>query len=139
MATPTARTGDSRPIRNPAKKVKRGEIWTVAGGSYYSGKPRPALILQSDFFSDIDSLTICPITSFDTRTPRIRVPLFPDESNGLESPSWLAADKIVSLPKSKFGQRIGHVDAETLAELNRAIIVFLHLDGAHPTRAPRRR
>lgn len=30
--------------------MKRGEIWTVAGGKDYGGKPRPVLIIQDDRF-----------------------------------------------------------------------------------------
>ena len=107
--------------------MKRGEIWTIAGGPYYAGKPRPAVILQNDHYSGIESVTVCPITSFDTNTPRIRIPVFPDEVNGLRSPSWVAADKIVSLPRSKLGLSIGRIDDNTLVEISRAVTVFLDL------------
>jgi mRNA interferase MazF len=32
--------------------VKRGEIWTMAGGPGYATKPRPAVIIQDDGFSE---------------------------------------------------------------------------------------
>jgi mRNA interferase MazF len=89
MATRSAR-------KDARKEMKRGEIWTIAGGPYYAGKPRPAVILQNDHYSEIDSVTVCPITSLDTNTPRVRIPVFPDENNGLRAPSWIAADKIVA-------------------------------------------
>ena len=28
--------------------MKRGEIWTMAGGSGYASKPRPVVIVQDD-------------------------------------------------------------------------------------------
>jgi mRNA interferase MazF len=107
--------------------MKRGEVWTIAGGPYYAGKPRPAVILQNDHYSEIDSVTVCPITSLDTSTPRVRIPVFPDENNGLRAVSWIAADKIVSLPRSKLGVRVGRIDYATLVEIGRALTVFLDL------------
>ena len=38
--------------------MRRGEIWTVAGGADYTGKARPAVIVQDDRF-DTDSITLC--------------------------------------------------------------------------------
>jgi len=34
--------------------VRRAEIWTVSGGADYTGKPRPVVIVQADYF-DTDS------------------------------------------------------------------------------------
>jgi len=34
--------------------MKRGEIWTVAGGKDYAGKPGPAVIVQDDSFDGAD-------------------------------------------------------------------------------------
>jgi mRNA interferase MazF len=46
--------------------MKRGEIWTLAGGPDYAGKPRPCVVLQSDVFTETASLTICTVTSDPT-------------------------------------------------------------------------
>jgi mRNA interferase MazF len=46
--------------------MKRGEIWTVAGGAAYAGKPRPAVIVQDDRFDANDSIVVCPLTSDPT-------------------------------------------------------------------------
>lgn len=40
--------------------MKRGEIWTVAGGPACAGKPRPAVIVQDDRFDANDSIIVCP-------------------------------------------------------------------------------
>ncbi len=40
--------------------MKRGEIWTAAGGKDYAGKPRPVVIVQDDRFDAIESITVCP-------------------------------------------------------------------------------
>jgi mRNA-degrading endonuclease toxin of MazEF toxin-antitoxin module len=42
--------------------MKRGDIWTVAGGKDYAGKPRPVVIVQDDSFDATDSITICAFT-----------------------------------------------------------------------------
>ena len=43
--------------------MKRGEVWTVAGGPDYASKPRPAVILQDNAFDATASITLCPFTS----------------------------------------------------------------------------
>ena len=49
--------------------MKRGKIWTVAGGGNYVGKPRPAVIVQNDDFDDTDSITFCPFTTDTAEAP----------------------------------------------------------------------
>jgi mRNA interferase MazF len=107
--------------------VKRGEIWTLAAGPDYSGKPRPVVIIQSDEFDAIASITFCPFTTNDTIAPLFRIPVQVTDGNGLRSPSNLMVDKIATVPKAKMGKRIGRIGDEDLVRLNRAILVFLGL------------
>lgn len=65
--------------------MKRGEIWTVAGGKDYAGKPRPAVILQDHRFEKTDSVTICAFTTDPTDAPLFRLLVAPTESNGFRS------------------------------------------------------
>jgi mRNA interferase MazF len=109
--------------------VKRGEIWTVAGGQDYEGKPRPAVILQDDRFSGTLSITVCLFTTNPTPAPLFRLPVIPGETNGLQAPCSLMVDKIMTVPKTKLGARIGRLEDEDVVRLNRAVIVFLGLAG----------
>ncbi len=114
--------------------MKRGEIWTVAGGKDYAGKPRPVVVLQDDRFDATDSITICAMTTDPTEAPLFRLPVEPNEQNGLRAPSRLMVDKITTVPKAKIGTRVGRLDDEDMLRLNRAVIVFLGL--AVGNRAP---
>jgi mRNA interferase MazF len=107
--------------------LKRGEVWTVAGGSDYAGKPRPAVIVQDDDFDATQSITICVFTSDQTDAPLLRIPIEPSERNGLRTASRLMVDKLTTVPKSKIGSRIGWLDDEDIVRLNQAIVVFLGL------------
>ena len=111
--------------------MRRGEIWTVAGGRDYAGKPRPAVILQDDHFDATASLTICTFTTDTTEAPLFRLPVVPNERNGLRAPCRLMVDKISTVPKTKIGSRAGSLDDEDLVRLNRAILVFLGLAGSN--------
>ena len=110
--------------------MRRGEIWTIAGASDYGGKPRPVVIVQDDRFDATASLTICAFTTETTDAPLFRLPVVPDERNGLRTPCRLMVDKITTVPKTKIGSRIGRLDDEDLVRLNRAILVFLGLAGS---------
>jgi mRNA interferase MazF len=107
--------------------VRRGEIWTVAGGKDYAGKPRPVVIMQDDAFDATDSLTVCAFTTDSTEAPLFRLAVEPNERNGLEAPSRLMVDKITTVAKSKIGSRVGRLDDEDIVRLNRAALVFLGL------------
>jgi mRNA interferase MazF len=107
--------------------MRRGDVWTVAGGKDYAGKPRPAVIVQDDSFDATDSITICAFTTDQTEAPLFRLPVEPNDRNGLRATSRLMADKITTVPKSKLGPQIGRLDDEDMLRLNRAILVFLGL------------
>ncbi len=107
--------------------MRRGEIWTIVGGKDYAGKPRPAVIIQDDSFDATDSITICAFTTDETDAPLFRLPLQPNERNGLRAACRLMVDKITTVPKAKVGARIGRLDDDDILRLNQAILVFLGL------------
>jgi mRNA interferase MazF len=109
--------------------VRRGEIWTVAGGGDYTGKPRPIVILQDDRFDATSSITVCAFTTDPTAAPLIRLPVEPNERNGLKSRCRIMVDKITTVPKGRVGVRVGRLDDEDIVRLNRAVLVFLGLAG----------
>jgi mRNA interferase MazF len=112
-----------------AARVKRGDIWTVAGGPDYVGKPRPAIIMQDDAFSGTASITVCPLTTHVIDAPLIRLPIEPSDRNGLRAASHVMIDKITTVSKKKLESRIGHLSAEEIVRVNRAVVVFLGLAG----------
>lgn len=109
--------------------MRRGEIWTVAGGKDYAGKPRPVVILQDDRFDLTGSITVCAFTTDPTDAPLFRLPIEPNDANGLHSTSRLMVDKITTVPKAKIGTRLGRLADDEIVRLNRAIIVFLGIGG----------
>jgi mRNA interferase MazF len=111
--------------------VKRGEIWTVAGGKDYAGKPRPAVILQDDRFSGTESITICAFTSEAIEAPLFRLRVEPNDSNGLRTVCRLMVDKLTTVPKSKMRVRIGRLADDDMFRLTRAVLVFLGIAAPH--------
>ena len=109
--------------------MNRGEIWTVAGGKDYAGKPRPVAILQDDAFDATGSITICAFTTDPTEAPLFRLAVEPNERNGLRARCRLMVDKITTVPKSKVGIPVGRLADEDVLRLNRAMLVFLGLAG----------
>jgi len=107
--------------------VKRGEIWTMAGGPGYAGKPRPAVIIQDDGFSETLSIAVCPLTTEPVEAPILRLLVEPTPENGLRNTSRLMVDKVTTVPKSRLGQRIGQLADDDLLRLNRSLLVFLGL------------
>lgn len=107
--------------------MRRGEIWTVSGGKDYAGKPRPAVILQDDRFDGTTSITVCAFTTDVTEAPLFRLPIEPDQRNGLRTTCRLMVDKITTVPKSKIGKCVGRLSEEDVLRLNQAVLVFFGL------------
>lgn len=108
--------------------MKRGDIYFVSGGGDYLSQPRPAVILQSHSFDDLSSVTICPFTS-STKEPRpFRHLVERSARNGLDVPSSIMVDKITTVKQDRLRQRVGELDDEDLAQLERAVTVFLGLE-----------
>jgi mRNA interferase MazF len=110
-------------------RVKRGEIWTAAGGQAYAGKPRPVIILQDDRFDATSSVTVCPLTADPTSARLFRVRIEPKEENGLQKRSHAMTDKIVTVPRTRIRDRLGRLTDSEMVALNRAVFIFLGLAG----------
>src|SRR5271166_4033152 len=98
--------------------MRRGDIWTVAGGKDYAGKPRPVVIVQDDSFDATNSITICAFTTDETEAPLFRLVVEPSAHNRLRVRSRLMIDKITALPKSKIGALVGRLDDKDILRLN---------------------
>ena len=104
--------------------MRRGDLITVALQGDL-GKPRPALIIQSDLFDIHPSLVILPITSELRNAPLFRIAVPPSKSNGLSRKSQVMVDKPQSISRDKVGEVFGHLEDETMLAVHRALAVFL--------------
>jgi len=108
------------------KVVTRGDIVVVATRGAYTGKPRPALVVQSDAFNRTHaSITICPITSDCVDAPLFRVSLPVGRRTGLQVPSQVMIDKVVSVPREALGRAIGRAESTELDLVGRALQTWL--------------
>ena len=109
--------------------MKRGEVWTLAGGGDHAGKPRPVLIVQNDRFDATQSITICPFTTNPVSAPLFRLPVEPTDENGLRRACQMMTDKVMTVPRRKLGVRVGRLSDEEMVSVNRALMVFLGIAG----------
>lgn len=108
--------------------MRRGELVTVALSGNY-GKPRPALVIQSDLFGAMPSRTVLLLTSDPEDTPLLRVRVEPTPGNGLRVPSWVMIDKAMSVRADKIGLPFGRLDDASMVSVNRSLALFLGLAG----------
>jgi mRNA interferase MazF len=104
--------------------VRRGDVVTVAISGDF-GKPRPAIIVQSNSFADTGTVTVLLVTSTAIEAPLLRVQVQPDAENGLAQPSWIMIDKAMSVKRERVGRVIGRVRGETMLTVTRNLAVFL--------------
>jgi mRNA interferase MazF len=106
--------------------MRRGQFVVVATTGDY-GKPRPALVVQSDLFA-VPSVVICPLTSMlRDDADQFRLEVRPSTRNGLREVSQIAIDKITAIPAAKIGGLIDEADAALLLRVNRALALFLSI------------
>lgn len=104
--------------------MKRGDLVTIALPGDF-GKPRPALIIQSDLFDQIPTVTVLLISGTPQDTPLLRLSIEPDDENGLRKPSQIMVDKVMTMRRDKVGAPFGKLNAETMVSINRLLAVFL--------------
>jgi len=102
----------------------RGEFVVVALQGDL-GKPRPVLIVQSDIFSDLSSVTIIPLTSEIRDVPLFRFTVEPSKENGLLKKSQLMIDKVCTISRKKVSKPLGKISNTELLEVERLLTVFL--------------
>ena len=101
----------------------RGDLVTVAMPGDF-GKPRPALVIQSDQFDEHPSVTLLPVTSTLVTAPLLRITLEPSEENGLRKISQVMVDKAITVKRDKVGSAIGRIDPNVLIEVERCLALF---------------
>jgi mRNA interferase MazF len=107
--------------------VKRGDVVTVAASGDY-GKPRPAVIVQTDALpAEHASVVVCQMTSDLAEAPDFRVTIEPTEKNGLRARSQIMADKPVTIRRGRVGRKIGSLDDKDVARLNVALAFVVGL------------
>lgn len=109
-------------------EVARGDVvLCVAKGDY--GKPRPAVIVQSDLFNTTHaSVTLCPVTSELIAAPMFRLPLPPSRENGLVKRGQVMVDKIVSLPRERVRRVLGRLTERQMHDVETAFRLWLGLN-----------
>ncbi len=104
--------------------MTRGDLVTVVMQGEF-GKPRPALVMQADQFSEHTSVTVLPVTSTLVTAPLLRITVQPTADNGLQKPSQVMVDKAVTVLRDKVGPAFGRIDTTLLTEVERCLAVFL--------------
>jgi mRNA interferase MazF len=106
------------------ERMSRGEFVTIALQGDF-GKPRPALIIQSDPFSAHATVAVLLVTTTLVEAPLFRIGVQPSETNGLRKPSQIMVDKILTIKHDKLGATIGKASDELMIEVSRSLAVFL--------------
>jgi len=108
--------------------LRRGTVVTVASPGVYSGKPRPAVVVQADrWLQAHPSVTLCPLTSTLAEAPLVRLPVQPTARNGLQKHSQLMVDKLFTVAISSLGAVVGQLEPQLLIELDLALRGWLEL------------
>lgn len=102
----------------------RGDLVTIAMQGDF-GKPRPALVVQANQFNEHSSVTVLPVTSTLFAAPLLRVTIQPSAENGLQKPSQVMVDKALTIKRDKVGPAFGHIDSNSMIEVERCLAVFL--------------
>ena len=106
--------------------MKRGEIVTVAVQGDY-GKPRPAVVIQSDWLAETESVLVCLLTSTTRETPLYRLTVPSTLETGLRQVSQIMVDKIMAVRRDKCGPAIGRLDEAATLALNRLLALVIGL------------
>jgi mRNA interferase MazF len=107
--------------------IRRGDVVAVAAAGYY-GKPRPAVIVQTDAFPESHaSVVVCQMTTDLADAPDFRITIEPSKENGLRARSQIMADKPVTLRRERVSRTIGRLNAKDIRRLGIALVFVMGL------------
>lgn len=106
--------------------MKYGDLVTIALQGEF-GKPRPALVIQSDLFGEHSTATVLLLTSSIIEAPLLRVTLEPDAENGLQKTSQVMIDKTMTIRREKIGEAFGFANQDMMQNIRRLLAVFLNI------------
>ena len=104
--------------------MRRGDFVTIAMQGDF-GKPRPALVIQSDSFDEHATVSVLPVTSTLVAAPLLRITVQASPENGLQKPSQVMVDKAMTVKRHKVGLAFGRIEADAMVEVERCLAVFL--------------
>lgn len=104
--------------------MRRGDLVTVAVSGVF-GKPRPALVIQSDHFDATATVTVLLISSTLVDAPLIRLAVAPGAENGLRKPSQVMIDKAMTVRRDRVSAPFGRLQDDTMVAVNRSLALFL--------------
>ena len=102
----------------------RGDFVTIAMQGDF-GKPRPALVIQSDQFNAHATVTVLLVSGALVDAPLLRVTVQPTPLNGLQKPSQVMVDKAMAVKRDKLGEVFGSASDAVMLEIGRCLAVFL--------------
>lgn len=106
--------------------MKRGDLVTIAAPGDF-GKPRPALVIQADYFDLTATVTVLLTTSTHVDAPLMRITVEPSAENGLRKTSQIMVDKAMTVKRDKIGTVLGTLEPDKLVEVGRCLAVFIGL------------
>lgn len=105
-------------------RIERGSIYTVTAKGAYTGKPRPAIVLQTADLR-LESIIVLPLTTDSVEESIVRVGISPSASNGLRILSYAMCDKISTVPVANLKEKIGRIDDLELKKIEAALLTVL--------------
>lgn len=105
--------------------VRRGDIVTIVLPKDF-GKPRPAVVVQSDNFLHTENITVLPITSDIADEMELeRLLVEPSAGNGLRIRCQIRIDAIQTVRREKVGRKIGTLEPEIFWRAEQMLGIFL--------------
>ena len=104
--------------------MRRGDLVSIAVQGDF-GKPRPALVIQSDNFNSHATLTVLLVSGSLVEAPLFRITVQPSSGNGLQKPSQIMVDKAMTIKRDQIGSSFGSLDPIHMLEVERSLAVFL--------------
>ena len=106
--------------------MRRGDLVTVALQGDF-GKPRPALVIQSDRFETSATVTVLLVSSTLVDAPLFRVSVEPSVENGLRAASQIMVDKAMTVRRERIGAVIGRLDDDVTLAVERSLALWFGL------------
>ena len=104
--------------------MNRGDVWVINLGGRIGTRP-VVILTRQNVLEYLNKVTVAEITTKGKDYP---TEIFIDQKANLSKPSFIQADNLHTVPKSRLERYLGTLDPEIMRKVSRKVVLALELE-----------
>jgi mRNA-degrading endonuclease toxin of MazEF toxin-antitoxin module len=106
--------------------MNRGDVWLINLGRRIGARP-VVILTRQNVLEHLNKVTVAEITTKGKGYP---TEIFIDQKANLPKPSFIQADNLHTVPKSRLEKYLGTLDPDIMRDVSRKVVLALELENS---------